>query len=323
MFDCIAGYHLNPLTCGVAKFNAILGEKLDIPVLSVFDTVVLDQSSVLLSIKCAEFSEYDLFRLYSLVNNAPTQLNISLFLHDFSDTLTERCLIERAQVVYCGNHEIYERLTPVCKSLVRLWSPATLQSRGDYSPGELSVFTFGMAHKLRAGYYCRLKELLEATEKTYTVFISTALHEGTAFEGTFSAAFDQLQGIFGDHVRFLGFLSDDAVYQYLRHSTFFAAFFDKGVRDNNSSVNAAMQAGAVVITNLDSFSPPDFCHSGNVLDIERVRELPTGAETLKAISESARSTVASRSWESFLKEMFSAGTSVSEYHSALSRDGRR
>lgn len=322
MFDCIGGYHLNPLTCGVAKFNAILGEKLNIPVLSVFDAALLSQSSVLLSIKCAEFSEYDLFRLYSLVNNAPTELSFNLFLHDFSDTLTERCLIERAQVVYCGNHEIYERLSPVCKSLVRLWSPATLQSRGIYLPGELSVFTFGMAHKLRAGYYCRLKELLEATGKTYTVFISTALHEGTAFEGTFSAAFDQLQGIFGDHVRFLGFLSDDAVYQYLRTSTFFAAFFDKGVRDNNSSVNAAMQAGAVVITNLDSFSPPDFCHSGNVLDIERTRELPTRPDVLTMISENARTTVASRSWEAFLNAMFGAGDAESKYHAAFSRDGR-
>lgn len=307
MFDCIAGYHLNPLTCGVAKFNDILGEKLGVPVLSIFDPALPNQASVLLSIKCAEFTEYDLFRLYSMVANAPAQLRISLFLHDFSDTLTERALVSRSQVVYCGNHEIYERLSPVCGNLVRLWSPATLQSRGDYVPGELTVFTFGMAHKLRAGYYYCLKELLETTGRTYTVFISTALHEGTAFEGTFSAAFDQLQGIFGDHVRFLGFLSDDAVYQYLRHSTFFAAFFDKGVRDNNSSVNAAMQAGAVVITNLDSFSPPDFRHGSNVLDIERIRDLPTGTDVLTAISESARSTVALRSWENFLDQMLASG----------------
>ena len=32
MIDCIAGYHLNPWTCGIAKFNAILAKELDVPV---------------------------------------------------------------------------------------------------------------------------------------------------------------------------------------------------------------------------------------------------------------------------------------------------
>ena len=36
-FDCIVGYHMNPLTCGVAKFNAILGERLGVPVIHLFD----------------------------------------------------------------------------------------------------------------------------------------------------------------------------------------------------------------------------------------------------------------------------------------------
>ena len=32
MIDCIAGYHLNPWTCGIAKFNAILARYLAVPV---------------------------------------------------------------------------------------------------------------------------------------------------------------------------------------------------------------------------------------------------------------------------------------------------
>ena len=35
--DCILGYHLNPLACGIAKFNLALGNQLGIPVLSLFD----------------------------------------------------------------------------------------------------------------------------------------------------------------------------------------------------------------------------------------------------------------------------------------------
>ena len=35
MIDCIAGYHLNPWTCGIAKFNAILATHLDVPVVGI------------------------------------------------------------------------------------------------------------------------------------------------------------------------------------------------------------------------------------------------------------------------------------------------
>ena len=35
MIDCIAGYHLNPWTCGIAKFNTILARRLDLPVVGI------------------------------------------------------------------------------------------------------------------------------------------------------------------------------------------------------------------------------------------------------------------------------------------------
>ena len=35
MIDCIAGYHLNPWTCGIAKFNAILAKHLDVEVVGI------------------------------------------------------------------------------------------------------------------------------------------------------------------------------------------------------------------------------------------------------------------------------------------------
>ncbi len=60
---------------------------------------------------------------------------------------------------------------------------------------------------------------------------------------------------------FLGNLSDVAVYNELRRATFFAAFFDGGVRANNTSVAAAMETGAVVITNLDQPRRPSTCTS--------------------------------------------------------------
>ena len=53
----------------------------------------------------------------------------------------------------------------------------------------------------------------------------------------------------------MGYLSDTAVFNHLLDSTFLAAFFEKGLRANNTTVNAAMECGCAVITNLDEHSP--------------------------------------------------------------------
>ena len=69
-----------------------------------------------------------------------------------------------------------------------------------------------------------------------------------------------------------------------------AAFFPSGVRANNGTVAAAMEHGAVVITNLDEFSPPEFVHMHNVVDINRCEELPLESMTAppKSLTKSFR-----------------------------------
>jgi hypothetical protein len=90
----------------------------------------------------------------------------------------------------------------------------------------------------------------------------------------------------------------------LRTTTFFAAFFDRGVRANNTTVNAAMSCGAVVITNLDAYSPAAFCHGLNVLDIARCVALPTDAETLGAIGRRAAALAAGDlGWDALIAAM--------------------
>ena len=78
--------------------------------------------------------------------------------------------------------------------------------------------------------------------------------------------------IFPTELFFLGNLSDVAVSNWLRATTFFAAFFDGGVRANNTSVSAALEQGAVVITNLDRYSPEEYVHLDNVIDIDSCEE---------------------------------------------------
>jgi hypothetical protein len=59
MIECIAGYHLNPWTCGIAKFNAILATHLDVEVVGIRAVELGSYDRPLLSIKMSEFSDRD------------------------------------------------------------------------------------------------------------------------------------------------------------------------------------------------------------------------------------------------------------------------
>ena len=120
---------------------------------------------------------------------------------------------------------------------------------------------------------------MRTTGRSYSVYVSTALHENTSFDGSFVVRFEELQSIFGAHVYFMGYLSDTAVFNQLMDCTFLAAFFEKGLRANNTTVNAAMECGCAVITNLDEFSPKGLVHMKNVIDINLCDRLPDAAQT--------------------------------------------
>jgi hypothetical protein len=282
---------MNPLTCGVAKFNALLAGRLGVPVLHVLEPAAVDLSVPLLSLKLAEFTVADVAALERVLETAKWRHAFRLFLHAWSDTPVERRLLDRAEAAFCGNAELAAMLAPLRRDLVELWAPPLLVDPAPFERTELSVFSFGMAHKIRGDHYQRLRRLLEATGRSYCLYLSTALHETTSFDDSFRIVFDELREMFGPRVHFLGYLSDTAVYNWLVDTTYFAAFFERGVRANNTSVNAAMQAGAVVITNLDPHSPRGFVHGANLLDIGRCQALPTDAQTLGAIGARARATV--------------------------------
>ena len=144
-------------------------------------------------------------------------------------------MVAEADVVYVGNAEIANRLRPLRADVVEAWCPGILFDAKPFEPAELSVFTFGMAHKVRGEYYRKLDQLLQQTGKSYCLYLSTALHEGISIETAFDAALKNIRDGFSGPVYFLGFLSDAAVLHYLRTTTYFAAFFPTGVRANNTS----------------------------------------------------------------------------------------
>ena len=285
MIDCIGGYHLNPWTCGIAKFNTILAKNLDVPVVGIRAVELGNYRLPLLSLKLSEFTDSDAADL-DLWGTAHAGM-FELFLHAFDGTPIEKRLVASAARVYVGNTELYRELSPLRPDVQELFCPGTILHPQRFQRTELSVFTFGMAHKIRVPLYRRLRDLLDATGKSYSVYVSTALHENTSFDGSFVVRFEELQSIFNGQVYFMGYLSDTAVFNHLMDCTFVAAFFEKGLRANNTTVNAAMESGCAVITNLDEHSPAGLVHMQNVIDINLCEALPA-AEQTQRIGRAAR-----------------------------------
>ena len=285
MIDCIAGYHLNPWTCGIAKFNAILAKYLDVPVVGLRAVELGNHRQPLLSLKLSEFSASDAADLDFWASSRSGQFE--LFLHAFDGTEIEQRLIAAAAKVYCGNRELFTELQSLRSDIQELFCPGTILNPQRIQRTDLSVFTFGMAHKIRVPLYRQLRDLLDATGQSYAVYVSTALHENTSFDGSFVVRFEELQSIFNGQVFFMGYLSDTAVFNHLMDCTFLAAFFEKGLRANNTTVNAAMEVGCAVITNLDDHSPAGLAHMQNVIDINRCDRLPDVEQTQR-IGRAAR-----------------------------------
>ncbi len=301
MIDCIAGYHLNPWTCGIAKFNAILAKHLAVPVVGIRAVELGSYARPLLSIKVSEFSESDARDLDTWAQAHGGQFD--LFWHAFDGTEVEQRLLASARRVYCGNQELATSLAPSRPDIIELFCPGTILTPQRVHPTDLSVFTFGMAHKIRVPLYRRLRDLLEATGRTYSVFVSTALHENTSFDDSFVVRFDELQALFNGQVYFMGYLSDTAVYNQLLDCTFVAAFFEKGLRANNTTVNAAMECGSTVITNLDEHSPRGLVHMRNIIDINACHRLPDAVE-IERIGRAAREIAHSQyGWDQLVAQL--------------------
>jgi hypothetical protein len=299
---------MNAFKSGVARFNQVLADSLGVPCLSLRDPRADALDAPLLSFKVAELDAGGNERVVALRDSYLRRgATLQLFLHDYAGLALEDELVEAAATVYCGNLEIRARVDGLGSGeLVDSWAPGLIADQRRFQPAEISVFSFGMAHKLRIDMFARLRDLLEATERNYAVRISNATHE-TSSIGDEQVVFEQMHAIFPRRVYFMGHLSDVAVYNELLDATFFATFFRDGARANNTSLASAMEHGAVVVTNLDEYSPPELVHMHNVIDLERCDELPMDLLTLRRISVQAIETARERSWERLVGTMAGEG----------------
>jgi len=296
--DAVVTHHLDGFRSGVARFNEILATQLDLPLVGLGELQGAAITCPLLSFKVRELPMQERGQIELLVDDARWPWEI--FLHDFGDLPLERRLVSGAQRVHCGNHEIEHEVAALNPEHATLWTPGLLLDDRQFRPAELSVFSFGMAHKIQTQIFKRLRAILDQSGQSYAVYVSAANHE-TASIGDAEAVFAEMHEIFPAELYFLGNLSDVAVANHLSAATYFAAFFSGGVRANNTTVASAMERGAVVVTNLDVHSPPEFVHMDNVIDIERCEELPLDPLVLRRISVRAMETARARGWQSLVK----------------------
>jgi uncharacterized protein YegP (UPF0339 family) len=298
--DAVVTHHRDSFRSGVGRFNELLGERLGVPVIGIRRLLGAGCRRPLLSFKVSELAPAERAVLERLVETNPFPWE--LFLHVYDGHDLEEALVRGADHVHAGNHEVFAQVEGLAASADTLWSPGLILDERTFPPADVSVFSFGMAHKIRTDLFQRLHELLDATGRSYAVYLSAANHETTRMSDA-HLIFDELHEIFPVSLYFLGNLSDVGVYNYLRSSTFFASFFLGGVRANNGSIAAAMDKGAVVITNLDEHSPPEFVHLDNLIDIGQTRVLPLDPDQLATISRRARETAQGRGWDQLIERL--------------------
>lgn len=279
--------HSDPNLSGVAKFGSRLAAKLNIPYLAFSQAAELSAGPILLSVKIRDCAREDLQQVAALVRRFnDLQIVYDIFFHTFDKMDIEYQLIKHCRKIYCGNAQIQHLLADVEQPKISAWCPSLIDSHKTLREKRCNLFSFGMAHKIRVEYYQKLASLLQKYQTDYSLWVSTAFHEKANF-GDFDAISMQLRSIFEKNIQFMGFLSDDAVNYFLDKTQLFIAFFEEGVRANNTSVIAAMCRGCAVLTNCDPYSPSWMRHRHNILDIYHLDVDCLELTFLQAIADNA------------------------------------
>ena len=297
--DAVVSHHLDGFRSGVARFNELLAQRLGVPLLGLGELAAAEVAQPLLSFKARELDDE---ARETVEHWLERHTRWDVFLHEYRGLPLEERLVRGATRVLCGNHEVYAAVEGIASEADIVWTPGLILDQRVFPDVELSVFTFGMAHKIRTSMFARLRELLDASGRSYAVFASAANHETASLRDS-ADVFAELHEIFPETLFFLGNLSDVAVFNWLESTTYFASFFPRGVRANNTSVASALERGAVVITNLDEHSPPELVHGANMIDVNVCDALPSEPETLRALGDAAAATARNRSWDALLQRI--------------------
>jgi hypothetical protein len=277
VYASVVSFHTNPYTCGVARFNQALAKSLQVSIESVLQFEASQETVSLLSLKFDEIPEAMSERL---LENLDQQLAaFDLFLHGINQSAIESKYIAKARRVIVASREYADLIQEQRSDVIALFAPGAGVS-GLRSTFDITLLTFGMAHKIRSDGYRKLGAMLKTDSRTFQLEISTALHDGTSFSEDFFSVGSEIGEVFEGNVSFLGFLADDEVSRRLTNADALVAFFPSGVRENNTTVLSAMEHGCAVITNLDEYSPPWMKHGESVFDVNQLASFPSNEELL-------------------------------------------
>ena len=300
MFDVVFTYHSNIHTCGVARFNHYLAAHLSVPMLRLTQQPVERFENPVVSIKVSEISNAD---LQSVQDQIGSLGSYTLIVHDFHDSPFLRKVVKSATRVMGLNREIVSNLRKFRKDAVVGYTVASYGEPEAPKTPNLTLITFGMAHKIQSSRYQKVADILKFDARSHLLEISSALHEGTQFDDSFFEVGDEIAEFFEGRVRFLGFLADPEVSRRIARASAMLAFFPRGARENNNSVMSAMHLGVPVITNIDDLSPSWLRHNETVFDIEELREFPSDSELIR-VGTAGRTAVADLSYANLLLRLF-------------------
>ena len=293
-YSLLVSYHTNPYTCGVARFNQALATALGVQICAVTKLAARKSDILLLSLKFEEILTEVAQKLLDDLQVAGAKFD--LFLHGITNTEVEQKFVASARRVIVATHEYADLIRSQREDVIAYFAPGAADA-GITRSAEITLLTFGMAHKIRSEGYRKLGQLLSADSRTVQLEISTALHDGTSFSEDFFSVGSEISQVFGGNVSFLGFLADDEVSRRLHAADALVAFFPRGVRENNTTVLSAMAHGCAVITNFDSYSPTWMEHGKSVFDINQLVTFPSANE-LSRVGEAARLAAAPFTFES-------------------------
>jgi hypothetical protein len=296
-YSSVISFHTNPYTCGVARFNQALAKSMQVPIESISQFVASRQKVSLLSLKFDEIPVEVSERLLEGINQESAVFD--LFLHGINRSVIETKFITKASRVIVASREYADLISEQRKDVIALFAPGAGMS-GLRSTFDITLLTFGMAHKIRSEGYRKLGAILKPDSRTFQLEISTALHDGTSFSEDFFSVGSEIGEVFDGNVSFLGFLADDEVSRRMSEADALVAFFPSGVRENNTTVLSAMAHGCAVITNLDGYSPPWMKHGESVFDVNQLAEFPSSAE-LSAVRIGAKKAVSPYNFEQLSK----------------------
>ena len=293
VYSGLVSYHTNPYTCGVARFNQALSVALKIPIVAMSNLSLRTADVLLLSLKFEEISHESAEQLLS--NLQASDAVFDLFLHGIIDSEIEQVFVTTARQVFVASNEYADQIRSRRTDVVSYFAPGASDLSKNVD-ADLTLLTFGMAHKIRSAGYKKLGQLLSNDDRTVQLEISTELHDGTSFSEDFFSVGSEISQVFDGNVSFLGFLADEEVSRRLHAAHALVAFFPSGARENNTTVLSAMAHRCPVITNLDSYSPSWMKHDESVFDIDQLSNFPS-RDSLLRVGEAGQRAVAPYSFE--------------------------